>query len=69
MIKALEKELARELRQNQSVHSGYKDELREMEKDKIAIEDLKNKSDKIEQKQSRKEIDKLRKENDLDMVP
>lgn len=50
MIKALEKELANEMRKNESVHSTYKEELREMEKDKVAIADLKNKSDKMEKK-------------------
>ena len=40
-----------------------------MEKDRVAIKDLKEKSDQIERKKQRKEIEQLRKENDLDMVP
>ena len=40
-----------------------------MEKDKVAIHDLKSKSDKMEKRQQRKEIEELKKESDLDMIP
>ena len=69
VIKALEHELKSEMVKNQDISSNYKDEIKEIELDKKAIQDLKAKSDKIERQRAKKEVEELKKENELDMVP
>ena len=49
--------------------TDYRDEIKEIELDQKAIQELKAKSDKIEKKRERKEIEELKKNSELDMVP
>jgi hypothetical protein len=69
IIKALEEELNEEKKRRKDFSKSYKDQVKEFDHDKKALDRIKKQSDQMELKQQRREKDKLKMENELDMVP
>ena len=69
IIKALKDELDNETKRRKSISKDFKTQVKEFELDQKALSKLKQRSEILERNQQRKEVEELKKDMELDLVP